>query len=356
MDLQSLVEKRLDRIKDFYSKPRGALVNVGGVETVRGSPARPLNTWKFPAELYPYLDTLIEQAENHWQQREDIDDDLLPSVYPWFGIAEHSAIVGGDIRFAEATSYQVPLITDWGKLDSITLSEENKWFRMLMDGFRYLKEKTRGKLLVRLRGADGPMDMANALRGNDLFTDFYDYPEEAERLIAFCGKAVNWSFEHQRSIAGELEGGFLSGFAVWMPGNSAGHISEDASVLCSPELYRRFGRPYTEELCASYDGMLIHIHSAGRHAIPDIVSIPQFTCVELTNDPNAPRGIEVFREYEKALENRIVMLHLTREEFERNRPFLESKKIIIDYSAASGEDARSMLEAVRGVYGGRRVL
>jgi hypothetical protein len=350
MILKDVVKKRLERIKAFYAAPRGALVNIGGVATIKGLPSRPLNSWKFPDELYPYLDTIIEQTENHWRQRDDFDDDLLPSVYPWFGIAEHSAIVGGDIHFAEATSFQVPLITSWSKLDEIVLSEDNKWFRMLMDGFRYLKEKTQGKLLLRLRGADGPMDMANALRGNDLFTDFYDYPEEVERLMALCVKAIKWSFEHQRRIVGELEGGFLNGFSVWEPGNSAGHISEDASVLCSPELYRKFGRPYTADLCSSYDSMFIHIHSAGKHAIPDIVSIPQFICVELSNDPNAPRGIEVFKEYEKVLENKIVMLHLNREEFEDNRSFLASKKTIIDYNASSPEDAKSMTEMIRSLY------
>jgi hypothetical protein len=219
MILKQLVEKRLERIRSFYAKPRGALINVGGVKTIKGLPGRPLNSWKFPEELYPYLDTIIEGAENHWSQRDDIDDDLLPSTSPWFGIAEHSAIVGGDIHFAEITSYQVPLVTDWDKLDSIVLSDDNKWFKMLMDGFRYMKEKTQGRLLLRLRGADGPMDMANALRGNTFFTDFYDYPDELNRLLALCKKAMLWSFDHQRKIVGALEGGYITGFSVWMPGN-----------------------------------------------------------------------------------------------------------------------------------------
>ena len=349
MELNELVEQRLPRIKNFWQNQKGALINVSGVASFKQAPSIPLSSWNFPADLYPYLDTAIEASQLHWEQRSEIYDDLLPSVYPWFGIAEHSAIVAGEIHFSETTSFQIPYITTWDKLDSIVLSEKNKWFKMLMNGFRYLKEKTAGRFLVRMRGADGPMDMANALRGNDLFTDFYDYPDEVHKLLALCEKAVNWSFENQQKIIDELDGGWLTGYSVWMPGKSAGHISEDASVMCSSRMYREFGRPYTGHFCTGYDNVLIHLHGAGEHVFPDIVSIPQCTCVELTNDPNCLRGMELFRKYETILDNKIVVLHLTRDEFEENREFLKYKKIIMDYTAESVDDARSMIESVRSL-------
>jgi hypothetical protein len=321
---------------------------VGGIGGLKALPGRPLNSWNFPEDLYPYLDTCIEQAELHWAQRQDLEDDLLPSVYPWFGIAEHSAILGGDIKFEEATSYHAPLIRDWNMLDSLVLSGDGRWFRMLMDGFQYLKEKTEGRLLLRLRGSYAPLDMAMTLRGmNTFLTDVYDYPDELNRLLAFSVKAIKWSFENQRKIVGQLEGGYISGMSVWLPGNSAGHISEDASVLCSPDIFRTFGRPYTVELCAAYDNMLMHLHGAGKHVFADIVSIPGINCVELSNDPNCPGGMELLKQYEKIFENKAVLLHLNRKEIEENRRFLASKKVIIDYNASSPEDAKSMVEMIR---------
>jgi hypothetical protein len=348
MDLNSLVQPRLERIRDFYAAPRGVLINVGGIGGLKTLPGRPLNSWNFPEDLHPYLDACIGQEELHWAQRQGIDDDLLPSVYPWFGIAEHSAILGGDVKFEEATSYHAPLVTDWGLLDSLELSEEGKWFRMLMDGFRYLKEKTAGRFFLRLRGSYAPLDMVMVLRGmNNFLTDVYDYPDELNRLLAFSVKAIKWSFEHQRKIVGQLEGGYISGLSVWLPGNSAGHVSEDASVLCSPDVFRKFGKPYTGELCAAYDNMLMHLHGAGKHAFADIASIPGINCVELSNDPNCPGGVELLKQYEDIFENKAVLLHLNRKEVEENRRFLASKKVIIDYSASSLEDAKSMVETIR---------
>jgi hypothetical protein len=348
MHLNDLVQPRLERIKGFYAASRGVLINVGGIGGLKTLPGRPLNSWNFPEDLRPYLDTSIEQAELHWAQRGDLDDDLLPSVYPWFGIAEHSAIFGGEIKFEEITSYHVPFVTDWGMLDSLVLSEDSKWFRMLMDGFRYLKEKTEGRLLLRLRGSYAPLDMVMVLRGmNNFLTDVYDYPDELNRLLALSVKAIKWSFENQQKIVGQLEGGYLTGMSVWLPGNSAGHVSEDASVLCSPEIFRKFGRPYTTELCAAYDSMLMHLHGAGKHVFADIVSIPGINCVELSNDPNCPGGMELLKQYEGIFENKAVLLHLNRKEIEENRRFLASKKVIIDYNASSLEDAKSMVEMVR---------
>ena len=194
------------------------------------------------------------------------------------------------------------------------------------------------------------MDIANALRGNALFTDFYDYPDEVHRLLSLCEKAMRWSFDRQKKTIGEYDGGWLTGFGVWLPGNSAGHISEDASVMCSPQTYLEFGRPYTERFCSAHDNVLIHLHGAGRHVFKEIVSIPQFTCVELTHDPNNPSGMELFKKYESILSNKTVMLGLSKAEFTENRDFLKSKKVIINYYADSIEDAAVMIEEVRSLY------
>ena len=344
-----MVEERLERTKAFYESPRGALIYLTGISTFKEERARSLSSWSFPEDLHPYMDTIIEAAELHWKQRDEINDDLLPSVCPWFGIAEHSAFMGGDVHFARETSFQIPFITDWDKLDSIVFSEDNKWFKMLMEGFRYLKEKTQNRFLLRQRGAAGPMDMANAMRGNDFFSDFYDYPNEIHRLLAICENGMHWYFEHQKKIVGELDEGWLTGFSAWMPGNSAGHVSEDASVMCSPVTYREFGRPYMERFCAAHDHVFIHLHGAGKHAFPDIISIPQFTIVELTNDPNSTSGIELLKDYEELMEGRIIMLHLSRKEIEENRDFLKTKKVIITYFAESIDDAKSMISSLRSL-------
>ena len=351
MEPKKLAEERLPRIKDFCGKKRGALINVTEIASLKTLPFKPLSAWNFPSELYQYLDTIIEAAELHWSQRGEVHDDLLPAVCPWFGIAEHSAIVAGEIHFTERTSFQVPYITSWEKLGSISLSGDNKWFKILMDSFVYLKEKTEGRFMLKQRGGAGPMDMANALRGNEIFSDFYDCPDEVHKLLALCVKAIDWSFENQMKIIGknENDGGFISYYSAWMPGKSAGHFSEDASVMCSVPMYNEFGRPYTEKFCAGYDNTMVHLHGAGKHAFAEILSVPNCNFVELTNDPKHSRGMELLKEFEPLFEGKTVVLHLNRDEFDANREFLKTKKVIIDYAAVSVEDAVSMVKAVRSL-------
>ncbi len=201
--------------------------------------------------------------------------------------------------------------------------------------------------MIKLRGADGPMDIANALRGNELFTDFYDHPDEVHQLMNFCTKAAKWTLEKQKEVAGMVEGGIISGFDVWLPGNSIGHISEDASALCSPSVYQEFGKSYTIELCKNYDQVFIHTHALGKHNIGEIASIPHMDYIEISSAPNCPRAIEIYAELKENLQDKTIILDLTREELENNLELLREGKTIIWYKAESLQDARETVEWVR---------
>ena len=115
------------------------------------------------------------------------------------------------------------------------LDPENIWFDRVAGGIEYLKNKWGGRLLPRLRGADAPSDVANAVRGNDLFFDVFDSPDEVIKLADFCAGAMNYYFSRQQSACGMINGGYITGFDIWLPGNSVGQLSEDASCICHPK-------------------------------------------------------------------------------------------------------------------------
>lgn len=338
----------MKRTKSFYeaNKP-GALIQVKQIKSIQKPRMKKLNNWNFPEDLYKYLDTSIERFLEYWDKRLEVDDDMIPAISPWFGIAEHTAFIGGDVEFSEQTSWHHQLIHNWDDMQKLELREDNQWLHMVIDGINYLKKQSKGRYAVKLRGAEAAMDIANVLRGNDLFTDFYLYPDKLHELLRFCNEAAEFTISHQIKAAGYFNEGIITGFDIWLPGHSMGHLSEDASTLCSSEIYKNFGLHYTQELVNKYDHVFMHTHALGKHNIPLIASIDKIDFIEISNDPNCDRAIDIYKELIDSLRDKTVIVDITLDEIKRNLDFLKKHKTIIWYSADTIADAKSAVEFVR---------
>jgi len=344
----------MERIRGFHKseRPGQALLDVSAPPNPdrphREAPSRrKLNEWSFPEELHGYLDQRIFHLERGWEGR-DIADDRIPVVCPHFGIAEHSAFMGGEVEFTEHTSWVHPVVTEWDRLSSLELSENNLWFKILMDSYDYMLGKTGERFVPCLRGLMLPMDLANSLRGNDIFSDIHAFPDETRALLEFCTEASRWFISRQLEKVGQYRGGVMGGGGVWLPGNSIGHLNEDASVMCSPRTYGDFGLEYSARVISEYDHAFIHLHGAGSHAFEPILSNDKLVAVEITNDPGQPRGIELYKEFFGLLEHRAVKLFVTPDEIGRNMDLLKRGKTLLWTHTRSREQAREIIEFARG--------
>lgn len=349
MILKNNIDESMDRTIRFNANKKvgDALITID-LET-KPYKIKGLDKWQFPDRMEEFLDENIKALEYHWSQRQGIDDDSIPSIIPRYGIAEHSAFVAGDVDFSEDTSWPHPVIKDYRDAKKLELNEDNLWLRLVIDGLSYLKEQSKNRYAVSLRGAMSPLDLANALRGNDIFMDFYDYPEELHELLEFCTKASAWYMTHQKEVAGDFYGGSIGN--VWIPGNSFGHLSEDTSVLCSPDIYKEFGQPYTRKLVEGYDRVFMHLHTAGVQAFKNIADIEKLQSFELAPDPNQPRGINVYKNNFNLFKNRIMKLYITFDEIQDNIEFLKQAKTVLHCSACCTEEAKEIVKYVRDELG-----
>ena len=347
-DISRAVRRNIDFVKNA-DKP-GALIVTGSFGKVELPEVRPLENYDLPKEITVFMDDLIEYCLRYHEAHADIDDDWLPALKPRLGIAEHSCFLGGEVTIGANTSYHHPAIDDILKWRDLKLSADYPHYRMLLDGMAYLNDKV-GKygFFTSFRGADGPMDIANAVRGNDLLYDFMDEPEETKAFLDFCADAAAWNFEQQRPFVSNIEGGFIGGMGSWMPGNSAGHLSEDASCLISPKMYEKFGLPATEKLLEKYDYSFLHVHSLGRACIPIFARMEKVKVFQLSGDPNQPAAMDVYREYAGVLKGRAVMLDMTVAEVKEHFDFLKDKRTIVNLFANSIEEANEGIELLRSI-------
>ncbi|MGI5893662.1 MAG: uroporphyrinogen decarboxylase family protein [Candidatus Merdivicinus sp.] len=329
---------------------KGALIQILDIAEVQDRVAvpevKPLNQWNFDTQLKEFLDACLLQQETIWSNRMDVADDLIPSMYPRFGIAEHSAYLGGEVQVEKTTSYHIPIVRSWKDVDRLHTDPHNKWFRYVMDGIAYIQEKGQGKIAARLRGGCSPTDLANFVRGNDLFTDFYDEPEEVHRLLEKCTEMEGWFMKQQVDLYNGFCGGIIDGNGVWAPEGSFGHLSEDWSYMCSPSMYEIFGKPYTKKLIEPYQNALMHLHGGGAHVIPGVASIDKITYIQIVQDPSQPAPVDIYKKYEKELADKVIILAATGQEIEDNLDFLEGKRVIFQTQASTFEEAKRLVDLV----------
>lgn len=341
----------LKRTKAFMlnEKQKGILARCEAFDVKGTVPVPALETLSLPQDYKKYMDAVIHNFLRNLEAHTQTDDDYLPSLRPFLGIAEHSCFMGGEVKYGGNTSYQEPAFDDMTQWRQLKLDRARPHYALLMDCMAYLKEKAdEYGFYASLRGFDGPMDIANAIRGNDILYDFYDEEEETQAFTDFCADGTLWNFENQRPLVTDVEGGVISGFGLWLPGRAIGHLSEDASCLCSVEMYRKFGLPYMQKVMSHFDSGLLHVHSLGRRCIPEFRKIPQFKIMEISSDPNQPTGLEVYREYEEALDGIAVFIELDCREVKENLDFLKNHRTIVTLRSETLREAQETLELLRG--------
>jgi hypothetical protein len=346
--IKNNIEKTNERLLKFANAEKGALIQIKSIEEF-SQKGRRLDSFGLPEKMKEYLDYRIGRFMDYWENRKDIDDDMVPATSPWYGIAEHTAFIGGEAEFGDETSWHHPFIIDWEDRKKAEIDENNTWLRLVLDGLEYIREKADGRFAVKMRGGEGAMDIANIARGNEMFYDFYEHPEELHELLDFCAEAARFTLAKQMEIAGKYMDGVITGFDIWLPGNSTGHLSEDASVMISPEQFREFALPHTNKITAGFDHVFMHTHSVGSHNIPEIAKIDNVDHIEISNDPNTKRSIELYRELEDDLKGKVITISAGIDEIRDNMDFLAEKKTIIWVDAKTPAEAREAVAVAREI-------
>ncbi|MFI3326238.1 MAG: uroporphyrinogen decarboxylase family protein [Clostridia bacterium] len=338
----------LKRNIEFMSNPdkKGVLVKIGNLKDSEKFYIKPLEEWNFPDDYKEYSEQGLKGVKLKYEQRRGILDDTIPIACPYYGMAEHSAFVGGEVSYGANTSYHHHPIKNWDDMAKLSLDEKNQNFRLLLDSMEYIKEKSEKMgFVLSLRGVSAPMELANTLRGNDFFTDMYDEEENIRKLLEFCVEAGHWTIQHQKEIIGTMAGGVFTGMGLWLPNNGVGHVSEDTSTMCSPAMYEEFGKPYTEKFLEKYDGGVFHLHAMGKHIIPLVAQIEKARVLQITDDPNQPSPIEIYKEYADVLKDKITFISANEQEILDNIEFFENRKTIISLpNVENKEHAKRILD------------
>jgi len=251
---------------------------------------RGLDTWDFEHELRAYMEWWVRRQREFMRYTADLDNDYVPAHSVNFGYGVHSAyLTGAEVRFGTETSWTLPWLTDWGKLSDLH-PKNTVWFSRIMDAYDHLIDLCEGDYALCAFANAGPGDMANAIRGDQLFTDLYDYPDEVHQLMNTCADALIWLEESIRTRIGTVEGGGVIA-NMWFP-NCVPFLSEDFNDLIAPRHYEEFGAIYTQKVLDHFGGAYIHHHAKGAHIHDRIARLHNLTMLEQSWDPGCSPPID----------------------------------------------------------------
>ncbi|MDR1440122.1 MAG: uroporphyrinogen decarboxylase family protein [Clostridiales bacterium] len=262
-----------------------------------GLPDRGLDSWDYAGDMRGHILYSVRRLRAFLEYTKDLDNDYVPALNVNFGYGAHSAyFTGQPVIMGADTSWTKPFLTSWERLPELRMDENSYWFQKIMEGYRLLCEFCDGDYAISAFCNAGPGDMANAIRGNDLFYDLYDEPENVHALMDKCADAAIWLESEIAKAAGpgpECAGcGAGSVTAnVWMPG-AAPYISEDFNDLCPLEMYAEFGFAHTQKIIDRFGGAFIHHHAKGRHIHGKIAALRGLRLLEISLDPNCPRPVD----------------------------------------------------------------
>jgi hypothetical protein len=348
MDLTEKIGRVVQRTRAFYSKsePGHFLINIE-IPT-EAPPIPPLYEFDLDRQLRDWLDANLTAARPAWWGKKGLDDDAIPAHCPFFGIAEHSAWLGMEVRLQEDTCLPLPLLREPSDIDKLRWSEKHRWFDLMRRSYEHLRTLQDGTFVLSVRGAMTPMDLANAVRGDEILTDLLLRPEFCHRLMAILVKAIQWYYKHLISWTDCLGGGhvFRHG-GGWMPAGTLGHLANDLAMLCSPEIYEAFGFPYEAQLTHGYKAVLYHVHNERLHYVPRLAQLPRLAMLEVSDDPKTTPCIEDLPRILDATGNANLMLRASSAQIRTHLDELHERNVYLLVTCQDRADAQDIIAFVR---------
>jgi len=337
--------------QEFFAGMRDILIKTSFPVRSEGlQSAVDYDTMDWDTQFDKYVRIGVENAKVHASRRleMDVDDDYIPIYMPYFGGSIHHSFFGGQVRVHAGTSYADPVINRAADWQNLRPDMNNVWISRLAGALAYCRDHGDGVLIASFRGANGPLDMANGVLGNALFTECLDDPENMHKVMDVCTDAVSKTFALQAENCTRIDGGHVVPMGnIWLPEPMIGHISLDAVCLAGPAIFNEFEVPYLKRLADKYLGMYVHTHMLGHKSFPTICKAPGFVVFAPANDPKQPTLLEKFDKVLDAAGDIPLHLEVPAERLGQILTRLRGRRAIICVNAADADEARRIVDRVR---------
>jgi hypothetical protein len=202
--------------------------------------------------------------------------ETFPVYFPNLGPDVYAAFYGAQLEFGEVTSWSVPLVHDWEKVNQLKLSMDNRYFKKLEELTSHALERCEEKFLVGYTDLHPGLDCVAAWRDpQQLCIDMIDNPDEVKMLADLSIADFETIYDHFDQML--KDAGQLSVSWMGIPSYGRMHIAScDFSTMISPALYNQFGLPILQREVKTMTHTIFHVDGKGvaRH-LQAILNVPE---------------------------------------------------------------------------------
>lgn len=339
------------RHKEFFEGRRPYLVKIEIPVQPTGPQEREIPfdelDWErdFDANVRAQVANAVSLARTRLDMK--LGDDWIPCYHPYFGISIHVSFFGGAVHHGGGTSYADPVILRAADWEQLRADFSSPWPQRLGRGLAYCRDHGQGVLLASFRGANGPLDMANGVLGNALFSEYYDNPQDVHRVLKVCWPATLAAFEFQKKHCSKILGGHIVPMGnVWMPDPCVGHVSLDAACLSGPDSYEEFEVPYLARIVERVRGMFIHTHMMAWKMFANKCRTPGVWLFHPVDDPGQPKMLDKIDPVIEAAGDVPLLVEVNEDRFGEILPRFKNKRALIWAQARDASHARKVMEQI----------
>ena len=208
--------------------------------------------------------------------------DALPQTYSSLGPEVFAAFLGCEMEYADRiTSWSIPSLPDWQDVGTVKFSEENPYWRKVIEFTNVLLEVGRERFYTGLTDLHPGGDALAAFRDPQrLNVDLIESPDEVKALLRYVDEVYRqvYDFYYDKlSSAGQA-------ITTWMPICSTKRWyvpSNDFSCMISPRMFREFFLPGLIEEFGHYDACIYHLDGPGALKHLDVLlEVPELNAIQ----------------------------------------------------------------------------
>jgi len=207
--------------------------------------------------------------------------DALPCASPNLGPEVLSAFFGLEMEYDERTSWSIPSVSTWEDLENVRFSEDNFYWRKLIEITDALLEVGRGRFYTGLTDFHPGGDWIAALRGvEQLAVDLIEAPHQVMRLRGIIDEAYPRIYDafHRRLVDADQAitawPGIVSTRKWYAPSN-------DFSCMISKRMFDEFFLPGIVEECRHLEASIYHLDGPGAlHHLESLLEVPELNAIQ----------------------------------------------------------------------------
>lgn len=284
---------------------------------------------------------------------EELDIDLFMPAAPPSGVPWLEACLGMPIKVYRDSIWPHPILGEKEPLEGLHPLPMDDWIDALTNIMSDLVVEFADRYPIGMPFLRGPIDVVVGMIGTDrTCMEFYDHPEQMQRLIDVCAAAWQELSLRLQRIIPPFHGGYVCGGRWIYAPKPCTYSSEDSTSFLSMALFRHFLLPADGVIAQTFPYGFVHRHSVSRQNIAGLLAINPNWAIEITMDPTGPSVSEMlplFRELH-ARRRPIVIFGLNEEEgIAELVNGVSPRGICIIVQADTMEDASRLIRIAKGL-------